>query len=88
MVADAASNVVLHEPEILEKVSVRPGHPVQEARKEVVPTTGDEVESQGFGGAHRVCASEGQGGSGGQGRGLEEQLSSGEAQWPRGLCKC
>lgn len=37
MVADAAGDEVLQAPEVPEKASVRPGQPVQEAWKEVVP---------------------------------------------------
>lgn len=36
VVADAAGDEVLHAPVVLEKASVRPGYPVQEARKDVV----------------------------------------------------
>lgn len=37
MVADAAGDEVFQAPEVPEKALVRPGQPVQEARKEVVP---------------------------------------------------
>ena len=37
VVTDAAGDEVLHAPEVLEKVLVQAGHPVQEARKDIVP---------------------------------------------------
>lgn len=37
MVTDTAGDEVLHASEVLEKVLVQPGHPVQEARKDMVP---------------------------------------------------
>lgn len=36
VIAHAVGDEVLHAPEVLEKASVRPGHPIQEAWKEVV----------------------------------------------------
>lgn len=49
VVADAAGDEVLHAPVVPEKASVRPGYPVQEARKDVV-----QLGIRGIGGVWRV----------------------------------
>lgn len=73
MVADTASDEVLQAPEVQEKAYVHPGHP-SPGGLEGGCTTRRGAESKGLGGAVRVCASEGQGGSGGQGQGLDGQV--------------
>lgn len=64
MVADAAGHEVLHAPQVLEKASVRAGHPSSRLGKMYHWGWG---RVGGVWRSSRVCASEGQGGQVGRG---------------------